>query len=257
MDKLPLTAPKVQDQKPASAGTPLSPPDLMSAVMTAAGPSAPQVATIAARYGIKEDDPAWILAAAVRDATAAGAAATTAATRIESATQGISDQIYKTTVAAGADLKAGVAQAIEAKTVEAGQALVGAIAHAAGKGAADLQKAAAGLDRMGAEKAAAFIEQWKVHLAHAIKEQAKASLAWKLAQGWGVVVALLAGMFVFGMLTMTGIGILSHRVILSPEVTYHRAAAGNPPQLNFVGPLYRAASCPPGEACLALTNVNN
>ena len=110
---------------------------------------------------------------------------------------------------------------------------------------------------MGAEKAAAFIEQWKVHLAHAIKDQAKASLAWKLAEGWGVVVALLAGMFILGMLTMTGIGILSHRVILSSTVTYHRATAGNPPQLNFVGPLYRAASCPPGEACLALPSSNN
>ncbi len=164
----------------------------------------------------------------------------------------IPDAIYNGTVAASADLKAGVAQAIEDKTVEAGQALVGAIAHAANKGAADLLKAAAGLDRMGAEKAAAFIEQWKVHLAHAIKEQAKASLAWKLAQGWGVVVALLAGMFILGMLTMTGIGILSHRVILSSEVTYHRATAGNPPQLNFEGPLYRAASCPSGESCVVV-----
>ena len=196
------------------------------------------------------DDVVWALVASVIDAAAAAEVAGQHVKTLVEETGKVPDLIYEGTIRASLDLKEGVAQALEDKTVEAGQALVGAIAHAAGKGAADLQKAAAGLDRMGAEKAAAFVEQWKAHLAHALKEQAKASLAWKLAQGWGVVVASLAGMFVLGMLTMTGIGILSHRVILSSTVTYHRAAAGNPPQLNFVGPLYRAASCPPGETCL-------
>ena len=205
----------------------------------------------------RADDVVWALVASVIDAAAAAQMAGQHVKTLVEETGKVPDLIYQGTMRAGNDLKESVAQAIEDKTVEAGQALVGAIAHAAGKGAADLQKAAAGLDRMGAEKAAAFIEQWKVHLAHAIKEQAKASLAWKLAEGWGVVVTLLAGLFVFGMLVMTGIGILSHRVILSSEVAYHRAATGNPPQLNFVGPLYRAASCPPGEACLALPSSNN
>ena len=200
----------------------------------------------------RADDVVWALVASVIDAAAAAQMAGQHVKTLVEETEKVPDLIYQGTMRAGNDLKEGVAQAIEDKAVEAGQALVGAIAHAAGKRAQDLQKAAAGLDRIGAEKVAAFVEQWKVHLAHAIREQAKASLAWKLAEGWGVVVALLAGMFVFGMLTMTGIGILCHRVILSPEVTYHRAAMGNPPQINFVGPLYRAASCPPGESCLAL-----
>lgn len=200
----------------------------------------------------RADDVVWALVASVIDAAAAAQMAGQHVKTLVEETEKVPDLIYQGTMRAGNDLKEGVAQAIEDKTVEAGQALVGAIAHAAGKGAADLQKAAAGLDRMGAEKAAAFVEQWKAHLAHAIREQAKASLAWKLAQSWGVVVTLLAGMFIFGMLVMTGIGILSHRLILSSTVTYHRAAAGNPPQINFVGPLYRAASCPPGEACLVV-----
>ena len=204
------------------------------------------------------NDPTWGMVSLAWSATQAASISRQTLDAALNTASKIPDAIYNGTVAASADLKAGVAQAIEDKTVEAGQALVAAISHAAGKGAQDLQKAAAGLDQMGAEKAAAFVEQWKVHLAHALKEQAKASLAWKLAQGWGVVVALLAGMFIFGMLVMTGIGILSHRVILSSTVTYHRATAGNPPQLNFVGPLYRAAaSCPPGEACLALPSSNN
>ena len=200
----------------------------------------------------RADDVVWALVASVIDAAAAAQVVGQHVKTLAEETGKVPDLIYQGTMRAGLDLKEGVAKALEDKTVEAGQALVGAIAHAAGKGAADLQKAAAGLDRMGAEKAAAFVEQWKAHLAHALKEQAKASLAWKLAQGWGVVVTSLAGMFVLGMLTMTGIGILSHRVILSSTVTYHRAAAGNPPQLNFVGPLYRAGSCPPGESCLVV-----
>ena len=200
----------------------------------------------------RADDVVWALVASVIDAAAAAQMAGQHVKTLVEETGKVPDLIYEGTMRAGLDLKEGVAQALEDKTVEAGQALVGAIAHAAGKGAADLQKAAAGLDRMGAEKAAAFVEQWKAHLAYALKEQAKASLAWKLAQGWGVVVASLAGMFVFGMLTMTGSGILSHRAILSSEVTYHRATAGNPPQLNFVRPLYRAGSCPPGETCLVV-----
>ena len=204
----------------------------------------------------RADDVVWALVASVIDAAAAAQVAGQHVKTLVAETGKVPDLIYQGTLRASNDLKEGVAQAIEDKTVEAGQALVDAIAHAAGKGAADLQKAAAGLDRMGAEKAAAFVEQWKVHLAYAIKEQTKASLAWKLAQGWGVVVTLLAGMFIFGMLVMTGIGILSHRLILSSTVTYHRATAGNPPQINFVGPLYRAVSCPPGEACLVVDPNN-
>jgi len=204
----------------------------------------------------RADDVVWALVASVIDAAAAAQMAGQHVKTLVEETEKVPDLIYQGTMRAGNDLKEGVAQAIEDKTVEAGQALVGAIAHAAGKGAADLQKAAAGLDRIGADKAAAFVEQWKVHLAHAIKEQAKASLAWKLAQGWGVVAALHSGVMILGMLIITGMGIIEHRVILSSEVTYHRATGGNPPQLNIVGPLYRAASCPQGESCIVVVQAN-
>ena len=200
----------------------------------------------------RADDVIWALVASVSDAAAAAQVAGQHVKALVAETAKVPDLIYQGTMRAGKDLQEGVAQAIESKTIEAGQALVGAIAHAAGKGAQDLQKATAGLDRMGAEKAAAFVEQWKVHLAHAIQEQAKASLAWKLAEGWGVVVALLSGMFVLGMVVMAGLGVLEHRVILADGVTYHRAAAGNPPQIDFVGPVYRAASCPDGESCVVV-----
>ncbi|MHB1752181.1 MAG: hypothetical protein ACYCTF_05720 [Acidiferrobacter sp.] len=197
----------------------------------------------------RADDVVWALVASVIDAAGAAQVAGQHVKALAEETAKVPNMIYQGTMRASADLKEGVAKTIEDKTVEAGQALVGAIAHAASKGAQDLQKAAAGLDRMGAEKATAFIEQWKAHLAHAIREQAKASLAWKLAEGWGVVAALLSGMFVLGLLVMAGIGILNHRVILSSGVTYHRAATGSPPQVDFVGRLQWANSCPPGDTC--------
>ena len=205
----------------------------------------------------RADDVVWALVASVIDAAAAAQMTGQHIKTLVEETGKVPDLIYQGTMRAGNDLKEGVAQAIEDKTVEAGQALVGAIAHAAGKGAADLQKAAASLDRIGADKATAFVEQWKAHLAHAIKEQAKASLAWKLAQSWGVVAALLSGVMILGMLIITGMGIIEHRVILSSGVTYHRGVGGNPPQLNFVGPLYRAASCPSGGSCLMVLNSGN
>lgn len=107
------------------------------------------------------NDPTWAMVGLAWSATqAASTSRQTLDAALDTAAK-IPDAIYSSTVAAGADLKSGVAKAIEAKTLEAGSALVQAICVAASKGAQDLQKAAAGLERMGQENGAAFVEQWK------------------------------------------------------------------------------------------------
>lgn len=90
--------------------------DPMGEIMVAAGPSAPEIARTATRYGITEGDPAWILAVADR-----------AAGRIEAVAQGIGDMVFRQAQRAGPDIAAAAGQAIEGKTIEAGQAIVAVI----------------------------------------------------------------------------------------------------------------------------------
>ena len=87
-DDMPQMTHKAPNEEAPSGALPQAPEntnvDPMGEVMRAVGASAPDLARIATRYGITEGDPAWTLALAVRDATAAGAVADQAAGRIAS-----------------------------------------------------------------------------------------------------------------------------------------------------------------------------
>ena len=146
------------------------------------------------------DDVVWALVASVVDAAAAAQVAGRHVETMAEVTAKVPDLVYQGTVRAGADLKAGVAKAIEDKTVEAGQALVQVIGAAAQKGAIDLQQAAAGLERMGQEHGQAFVETWKEELARAANRRERAGLF--RAAGWLVIGAvILVCVGAFGMFT--------------------------------------------------------
>lgn len=135
------------------------------------------------------DDPFWPLAAAMANGMRAATVAGQHAQALAAETAKMPDILYQNVTRAGADLKAVLAQGIEAKTIEAGQALVQVIGVAAGKGAADVQKAAAGLERIGQEHGIAFVENWKAELARAAARRERAGLF--RASGWLVIGALI------------------------------------------------------------------
>ena len=166
------------------------------------------------------DDPFWPLAAGLINALGAARAAGDAATRVSAAVGSIQDEIFKGTQRAAGDLAAGVARGIEDKTAEAGAALVQAIGVAASRGAQELQRTAAGLDKLGQEKGAAFVESWKTDLARAVASQAKASLAWRLGKGYGIVAGALLVMMFLGAAIMFGFELVEHKIIVSPNAQW-------------------------------------
>ena len=168
----------------------------------------------------RTDDVVWAMVACIVDATAAAQIAGQHVKALALETQKVPDMIYQGTVKAGADLAAGVARGIEDKTAEAGAALVTAIGVAASRGAMELQRTAAGLDKLGAEKGAAFVESWKSDLARAVAAQAKASLAWRLGKGYGIVAGALLIMMLLGAGIAVGAGAFSHKIIDSPHAQW-------------------------------------
>ena len=223
-----------------------TPPDLREALLTWATEN--QITT--------HNDPFWPLATAMANSLAAAARAGRHVEALTEATAKVPDLVYQGTVKAGADLKAGVSQAIEAKTIEAGQALVQVIGVAASKGAADLTAAAAGLERVGQEHGQVFVEQWKASLARAIERQARSALAWKLASGWGTVAAIMILMMALGAGLGLGGALVEHKLITTPYLQYRRAATGGRPVVRFsgAGPIYKAQDCPSQDTCLAVPN---
>ena len=155
------------------------PPDLREALLTWASEN----------HITTPNDAFWPLAAAMANSMRAATVAGQHAQAVAAETAKMPDILYNATVKAGADLKAGVAKAIEDKTLEAGSALVQVIGVAASKGAVDLQKAAAALDKIGAEKGHAFVEQWKTELARAANRRERGRLF--RASGWLVIGALV------------------------------------------------------------------
>ena len=186
------------------------------------------------------DDPFWPLAAGLINALGAARAAGDAATRVSAAVGSIQDEIFRGTQRAAGDLAAGVAKGIEDKTAEAGAALVQVIGVAASRGAGELQKAAAGLDRLGAEKGAAFVEQWKTDLARAVAAQAKSSLAWRLGRGYGVVAGALLVMMFLGAALMFGFEGVEHKIVASPHAEWR----GH--EIAFTSPRVYRVQCPWG-----------
>lgn len=188
----------------------------------------------------RPDDPFWSLAAGLINALAAARAAGDAATKVSAAVASIQNEIFQGTQRASTDLAAGVARGIEDKTAEAGAALVKSINAAASVGAGELQKAAAGLDRIGADKGAAFVEAWKGDLARAVAAQAKASLAWRLGNGYGVVAGALLVMMLLGAGIAVGAGAFSHKIIDSPHAQWRGHRVG------FTKTVYRVPCQAPG-----------
>jgi hypothetical protein len=189
---------------------------------------------------VTPDDAFWPLAAALVNSLGAAKAAGDAAVRVGAAVGSIQDEIFKGTQRASADLAAGVSRGIEDKTAEAGAALVQAIGVAASRGAGELQKAAAGLDRLGAEKGAAFVETWKTDLARAVAAQAKSSLAWRLGRGYGVVAGALLMMMLVGAGIAVGAGVFAHKIIASPHAEWR----GH--EVVFTSPHVYHVQCPWG-----------
>ena len=188
----------------------------------------------------RADDVVWAMVASVLDATLAAQVAGQHVKTLSLETRKVPELIYQGTMKAGADLAAGVAKGIEDKTAEAGAALVQAIGVAASRGAGELQKAAAGLDRLGAEKGAVFMEQWKTDLARAVAAQAKSSLAWRLGKGYGIVAGALLIMMFLGAAIMFGFEMAEHKIILSPNAQWR----GH--EIVFTSPHVYHLQCPWG-----------
>ena len=186
------------------------------------------------------NDPTWAMVALAWSATTAARTGRETLDGALAAAALIPDSIYNATVRAGADLKAGVAQGIEAKTAEAGAALVQAITAAASSGAQELQKAAAGLDRLGAEKGAAFMETWKSDFAKALAVESKASLAWRLGKGYSVVAGALLVMMAMGAMIAFGFEMMEHKIIVSPHAQWRGHKIG------FTQGVYRVPCATPG-----------
>lgn len=182
------------------------PPDLMGDLLKAAGPAAPTVGAIMARYGIRDDDPALLLATAVRDATAAGVVAERAAERIEDATRSIGDLIFDQTRLAGVDLQGGVKTAVNASMSAGAKMVAKIIGDAANEGAATLTQAAADLEQKGESAGEDFIRSWRLHATKALDSHARSSLRKSLALIAGLIFAalILGGGVVWGLMDMTG-----------------------------------------------------
>ncbi len=188
---------------------------------------APALAKALMKYGVTDGDPISEIVKIAVDSDASRAAATAAANaageaavKVGAAVASIQNEIFQGTQRASADLAAGVARGIEDKTAEAGAALVTTIGMAASRGAAELQKAAAGLDKLGAEKGAAFVETWKASLAKAAADQARNARAGALARSWGAVAGALLVMMFLGAGIMFGFEMMEHKIIVSPNAQW-------------------------------------
>lgn len=179
---------------PAPAGSPSPPPvlppvahvpDLMSEAMDSVGDGATAVAKIASRYGLREDDPAWLIAVAVRDATAAGVVADKAAGRIESATAGISQKIYDQTLAAGKE----TATTLKGEGARISQAIVKAVTVTGQAVGAELQQAALAAKPV-------ILRDWRAALMEATAAEAAKRNSLAAASSWvSVLVACIFFMF--------------------------------------------------------------
>ena len=208
---------------------------------------APALAKALIKYGVTDGDPIFEIVKIAVDSDASRAAASAAANaageaavKVGAAVASIQNEILQGTQRASVDLKAGVAQAIEAKTLDAGAALLQAIGVAASRGAGELQKAAAGLDNLGAQKGAAFVEQWKASLAKAAADQARNARAGALARSWGAVAGALLVMMFLGAGIMFGFEMVEHKIIISPNAEWR----GH--EVVFTSPHVYHVQCPWG-----------
>jgi hypothetical protein len=170
---------------PASAGSPSPPPvlppiahvpDLMSEVLDGAGADTTALAKVAAKYGLREDDPAWLIAVAVRDATAAGVVADKAAGRIEAATRDVSKTIYDQTLAAGKE----TAATLKGEGTRISQAIVKAVTITGQAVSAELQQAALAAKPV-------ILRDWRAALIEATASEAAKRNSLAAASTWASV----------------------------------------------------------------------
>ncbi|MHB1608970.1 MAG: hypothetical protein ACYCXX_10135 [Acidiferrobacter thiooxydans] len=171
----------IADQQEPEPASPVLPPvahvpDLMSEAMDSVGDGATALAKIAARYGLKEDDPAWLVAVAVRDATAAGVVAEKAAGRIEDATRDVSKTIYDQTLAAGKE----TAATLKGEGTRISQAIVKAVTVTGQAVGAELQQAALAAKPF-------VLRDWRAALVEAAAAEAKRRNSLAAASTWASV----------------------------------------------------------------------
>ena len=166
-----------EDQGAAPAAPASAPANAMQEVMSAVSDRAGDFASIAMRYNVKEDDPAWLLALAVLDTSTAAEQAVGAADRIEKSAAGVGDAIYKQTIQAGNELQDVIKTALANEVIKTGKSLLQAIKVAADSGAQKIEVAAAGIDDVARQQQALIVRRLHADFAAAAKAETKARYA--------------------------------------------------------------------------------
>ena len=181
----------------------------------------------AAHMGVRADhDTAWLLVGAFVNAWAAAAAAGEAATATQKAVSAIPDTVYQGTIRAGADLRGQVAAAgqevLKAATDQAAQtkeALVAAVQGAASAGASVLGKAVQGMDANAKARIEEIIARGVHEVGAAVRADARAAVAGRMARSWGVVSASLLFAVLLGSgLTWGGLFLAHHLTPLNMQI---------------------------------------
>ena len=183
-----------ESQGAASAAPASAPVNAMHAVVAAASDQSIKLTSIALRYNVKEDDPAWLLALAVLDTSAAAAQAVGAADKIEKSAAGVGDAIYTQTLRAGNELQGVIKTTLKGQVIETGKSLLRAIEVAADSGAQRIEQASAGLDAAAHQQQAIIMQKWRADLSAAAKAEMKA----RYAQSWLAITLTLIFMLVAG-----------------------------------------------------------
>jgi hypothetical protein len=147
---------------------------------------------------VDPNDPTWAMVALAWAATQSAGTSKQTLADLQQVAKSIPDEVFRSVQNAGNDLAAGVADAIDARVVEAGGALFQSIEIAINRGAAAYDAATQGLDKMAADKGATFINQWKAEVAKAVHAQAEAALKKAIGVRWGAVAVSLAAALVVG-----------------------------------------------------------
>ena len=171
-------------------------------------------------------DAAWGDVALAYAASLSAAAAAAAAGEVKTETAKIPDVIYKGTVAAGQDLRGQVAAAgneiVKAATEEAAKvqtALTAAVQGAAQAGAGTLAKAVQGMDQAAREKIELLIARGIESVGAAVRADARASVAGRMARSWGAVASLLLFFMLMGSgLTWGGLFLAHHLTPLNVQI---------------------------------------
>ncbi len=174
----------------------------------------------AAHMGVRSDhDTAWLLIGAFVNAWAAAAAAGEAATATQKAAVAIPDLVYKGAVAAGQDLRGQVASAgqevLKAATDQAAkvqEGMVAAVQGAAQAGAGTLASAVRGMDTNAKARIDEIIARGVHEVSAAVRADARAAVAGRMARSWGVVAGLLLFFMLLGGVGAWGGLYLSHHL---------------------------------------------